>query len=137
MGSFCPITAVHWLSVLVATATAFAVGSLWYSPLLFGKAWQKELGISDEAIQGANMPLIFTLAFLLNLVMAAVLDVLIGRDAGLVKGVVTALIMSLAFIATALGINYLFSRKSLKLYLIDAGYFVLFFLIMGAILGAW
>lgn len=128
---------VNWLSVLVATVAAFIVGSIWYSSLLFGKTWQSLIKLSDEDMKQANMPMIFGLAFLLNLIMAAVLDLLIGTESTLLSGLITGLVIALAFIATAIGINYLFSRKSFSLYLIDAGYFVVFFVIMGAILGAW
>jgi anti-sigma-K factor RskA len=40
-------------------------------------------------------------------------------------------------VATSAGINYLYQQKSLKLWLIDAGYQVIFLGIFGAIMGAW
>ena len=41
----------------------FAVGALWYT-VLFGKAWQREVGLSDEQLKtGANMALIFGVCF--------------------------------------------------------------------------
>lgn len=83
------------------------------------------------------MPLIFGTSFILNLIGAVVLDLLVGKDAGLVSGLQTGLIVGVAFIATALGINYLFARKSIRLFLIDAGYYVVFYAVMGTILGAW
>jgi len=50
---------INWLSVLVASVSAFAIGSLWYLSFLLGKAWQKELKLSDDDIKNANMPMIF------------------------------------------------------------------------------
>ena len=58
--------AINWLSVVVATVAAFAVGSLWYSPLMFTKIWQKEVKLSDEDIKNANMGMIFGSAFVLH-----------------------------------------------------------------------
>ena len=58
---------INWLSVVVASASAFAIGSLWYSPLLLGNIWQKELKLSNDDIKNANMPMIFGLAFVLEL----------------------------------------------------------------------
>ncbi len=40
---------------------------------------------------------------------------------------------ALGFIIPALGTNYLFSRASLKLFLIDAGFWLLFYMAMGAV----
>lgn len=128
---------INWLSVIAATIAAFAIGGLWYSPVLFGKTWQVELKLSDEEIKQANMALIFGLSFVLNFISAVVLDMFIGKQGTMVFGLIAGLLVSVAWIATALGINYLFSRKSLKLFLIDASYFVIYFAIMGLILGAW
>ena len=128
---------INWLSVLVASVSAFAIGSIWYSSLLVGKAWQKELKLSDDDIKSANMPMIFGLAFVLEFIAALVLDMFIGREATLWTGVAAGGLVGIAWVATSIGTNYLFARKSFRLFLIDAGYFVVFFIIMGAILGAW
>ena len=127
---------INWLSVIASALAAFALGSLWYS-VLFGKTWQKLIKLSDEDMKSANMPLIFGTTFILNVIGAFVLDMFIGKDATLMTGLMAGLLVSLAWVATSLGINYLFARKSFTLYLIDAGYYVVFFAVMGIILGAW
>jgi hypothetical protein len=43
----------------------------------------------------------------------------------------------IGWVATAIGVNYLFERKSFRLFLINAGYMAVSLTIMGAILGAW
>jgi hypothetical protein len=131
------LSEINWLSVIVAALIAFAIGGLWYSPLLFSKQWQAELKLKDEELKNANMPLIFGTTFFLNIIGAFALDLFIGPESNLVKGMLFGLLVSIVWISTSLGINYLFSRKSLKLFLIDAGYFIVFFTVMGAILGAW
>jgi len=128
---------VNWLSVLVASVIAFGIGSLWYSPVLFGKSGQKLINLKDEDMKGTNMPLIFGTTFVLNVIAAIVLDLFIGTESTLVSGLLSGLLVSLAWIATSLAINYLFSQKPFKLFLIDAGYFVVFFSIMGSIMGVW
>jgi len=128
---------ISWLSVIVAALAAFAIGGLWYSPVLFGDIWAKELKLSSEELKKANMPLIFGTTFVLNIIAAMVLDIFIGQQSTLLSGLMYGLIVAVAWVSTSLGINYLFSRKSLKLFFIDAGYFLVFFPIMGAILGVW
>jgi len=130
-------TQINWFSVVVATLAAFALGSLWYSPVLVGKVWQKEIKLSDEDIRGANMPMIFGGAFVLNFIAAIVLEMFLGKESTLVSGLMAGLLVAIAWIATALGTNYLFARKSFKLFLIDAGYYVFYYALMGIILGAW
>ena len=45
---------VNWLAVLAAAISAFLLGGLWYSPALFGKAWQRGAGLTDEQLKGGN-----------------------------------------------------------------------------------
>ena len=74
---------INWLSVIVATIAAFILGSLWYSPVLFGKVWQKELGLSDEKIKNANMAVIFGTSFVLEFIAALFLICFLGPEANL------------------------------------------------------
>jgi hypothetical protein len=128
---------VNWLSVIVAALLAFAVGGLWYSPVLFSKVWMKELKLSEADMKNANMPLIFGLTFVLNVAGAIVLDMFIGTESTWYSGLLAGLLVSIAWIASSFGINYLFARKSLKLFLIDSFYFIAFFAVEGIVLGMW
>lgn len=127
----------HWLPVVLAALAGFLVGGLWYGPL-FGKAWMKARGITPESAAGANMPLIFGATFVLNLIAAFMLDHLYATydmRLGLHYSLVIAAIIGIGFIATSIGVNYLFSRQPRSLFLIDAGYWITIYLVMGAIFG--
>jgi hypothetical protein len=128
---------INWLSVMVATVAAFAIGGVGYSPVLCGQAWQRELRLSDDELKQANMGLIFGLSFVLNFISAILLEMFIGKDGTIAFGLIAGLLVSIGWIATSLGTNYLFARKSLRLFLIDAFYFIVYFAVMGVILGAW
>jgi hypothetical protein len=43
----------------------------------------------------------------------------------------------IGWVATSLGILYLFESRSLKLFLINAGYLAIAFIVAGGIIGAW
>lgn len=128
----------HWLAILAAAVAGFVVGGVWYGPL-FGKPWMKARGIDCENPgAGANMPMIFGTTFVLNLVAAFMLDHLYNSyDApmDLHHAVIVAGMIGVGFIATSIGVNYLFSRLPRSLFLIDAGYWIVIYLVMGAILG--
>ena len=119
--------------VLAGTAAFFAVGAIWYG-VLFGKAWQRAAGLSDEDVQTGNMALIFGLTFLFEMLIAMVLWHLIART-GAAPHVV--MMMSVGFalgiMAPARGINYLYQRKSGLLFAIDVGHFVLGMAAMGGV----
>jgi hypothetical protein len=129
-------TEIHWLAVVIAAIAGFAVGGIWYGPL-FGKAWMAERGVTPEsAKQGANMAMIFGTTFVLNLIAAFILDHVYGtyNHPDLATSVMISGGIALGFIVTSIGVNYLFSRLSLKLFLIDAGYWFVIYCVMGAVL---
>ncbi|UBM60386.1 DUF1761 domain-containing protein [Marinilongibacter aquaticus] len=132
---------INFLAILVGGILAFAFGALWYSPVLFSKAWQKEVGMSEEDLAGANMAKIFGTSLLLMLVMATGMAIMLrGHNEGpidWIEGLMHGLYIGLMFVATSIGINLLYQRGSFKLFLIDAGYQVIMLMIMGAVIGAW
>ena len=125
----------EWLPSLIAALSAFALGCLWYSPLLFGKSWQREAGLSDEQLAAANKVKIFGVSFLLCLIAAVAFSMVIGPEASFFMAFHSGVGVGLAWVATSFGINYLFELKSLKLWLINAGYHTLQFTVYGLIFG--
>ena len=127
---------VNVIAVLVAAAATFVLGGLWYSPFVLGKPWMAENGFTADNMGQANMPLVFASAFVLFLVAATSLAMFLGPEADLAGGASIGLIVGVTYVASATGVTYLFERKSLRLYGINAGYQVLAFTLMGAVVGA-
>jgi hypothetical protein len=127
---------VHWLAVVVAAVAGFPLGALWYG-LMFGTAWMRETGITKERAGQANMPRIYAVTLVLNLLIATSLAMFIGPRASLMDGLFAGYMAGLTFVAAAFGVSYLFEFRSLKLWAINAGYQVVVFSVMGTILGAW
>ncbi len=126
---------IEWLPTLIATFSAFIVGGLWYSPLLFAKAWQRETGLSDEQLAAANKALIFGVSFVLCLVAAIAFSMVIGRDPSFMMAFHSGVGIGVFWVATSFGVNYLFELKSVKLWLINAGYHVVQFTVYGLVFG--
>lgn len=124
-------------AVLTAAVASFLLGGLWYSPLLFGKAWQREVGLSDEQLAGGNMAMIFGLSFVLALLAAFVFAMFLGPRPPLALGLGAGFSAGLCWVASSFGINYLFERKSLKLFLINGGYHTVQFTLIGLIIALW
>ena len=128
------------LAILIAAVSGFMVGGIWYGPL-FGKAWQRELGLSDAELQNANMLKIYGLTLLFSIFSAVMLAHLFARTGVTEFHIIMMMSVGIAlgFIIPAIGTNYLFGRKSGKLFAIDAGYWIAFYAAMGlvfALLGA-
>lgn len=128
--------AIDWLAVVAATLSAFVVGGFWYGPL-FGKAWMQALALREDDLGKRNMPMVFGVALLLSLVAAINLAAFIGPDAGIGFGTAAGFAAGFGWVGMFLGILYLFERRPLKAWAINAGYCTLALTLMGLILGAW
>jgi hypothetical protein len=128
---------VNYLAVIAAAVATFVLGGLWYSPALFGKVWQREAGVTEEQMKNANMAKVFGLAFVLSLIAAWVFALFLGPRPPMALGLGAGFSAGLCWVAASFGINYLFERKSFKLWLINGGYHTLQFTIVGLILALW
>lgn len=133
---------VNWLAVGVITIAVMVIGMVWYTAL-FGKAWQRLNGFSDEKVkelQSARPPAIFLGGMLVSyLVMAAVMAVLFTAFGvhGPLPGLAVGGLLWLG-IALPLGVTaWLPSDKPLKLFMIDWAYQLVILSLSGAILGWW
>jgi Protein of unknown function (DUF1761) len=132
---------IRWLPVLAAAAAAFALGAVWYSPLLFGRAWLKAHAYTDEKIAAmrATAPRAYAVTFLCYVVMAAAMSILLFRI-GVVSGLTGIKLGALLGIGIAapLGLTAnLYSDAPLSAWGIDAGHQIVMLMLMGAILAAW
>ncbi|MEM8896630.1 MAG: DUF1761 domain-containing protein [Bacteroidota bacterium] len=127
---------INWLSVLIAAFSSFLIGGLWYGPL-FGKSWMAAFNFTEDDLKKRNLPKTFGLSFLLALVASLVLEMFIGPEADLAYGGMAGFLAGFGWVATMLGILYLFEMQSLKAYLINAAYCTVSLTLMGIILGAW
>lgn len=123
-------------AVLTAALATFLVGGLWYSPLLFGNAWNRADGraAGDE---GRHPAVVFGLAYVLSVAAAYVLALHLGREASLEQCVRAGAMAGLGLVATCFGVNYLFAGRSHRLWLIDGGYHVVQLTLIGLVLGVW
>ena len=128
---------LNWVAISATTLLSFILGSLWYSPILFGKLWQKEAGISDNKLKTGNMGIIFGGAFILIFISMFNLAMFLGPKADLSFGMMAGFLTGFGWVATSIGVLYLFERRSLKLFFINAGYHIICFTASGAILGGW
>ncbi|MBT8143335.1 MAG: DUF1761 domain-containing protein [Gammaproteobacteria bacterium] len=125
---------VNYLAVILAAVSSFVIGGLWYSPVLFEKAWTADAGVGK---QDGHAPTVFGISFLFTLVSATAFAVWLGPEPQLQRAVVAGLIVGTCFVAASFGVNYQFAQRSFRLLLIDGGYHTLQFLLYGLILGLW
>lgn len=133
---------INYWAVLGAAVASFVVGMLWYS-VLFGKAWMSMTGITPESMKAMKMSATaaYIGMFVLSLLMAYVLahGIIFGNAylnmSGAVGGMMGAFWYWLGFAVPLTSGSYLWEGKSIKLWVLNAGYYLVSLLVMGAILG--
>jgi hypothetical protein len=64
----------HWYIYFVAALVPMIMGFIWYNPKIFGTAWMKAADMNQDKMKGANIVLIFGLAYLFSLFLAFILS---------------------------------------------------------------
>jgi uncharacterized protein DUF1761 len=135
---------LNWLAILVAAISTMVLGFLWYSPLLFAKAWTREMGYDpndkakmDEMRKSAGPA--YAGSFVASLISAFTLALILHgmRAESLHFGLMASFHIWLGFVATVQFTGALFAKQSMKLFAINTGYQLVCFLAMGAILVLW
>lgn len=131
---------INFLAVGLSALAAFFLGFVWYT-VIFAKVWQKEIGMGDiennKDVQTPNLGKLLIESLILEVIMAFVMAAfIIGNDIDAATGLVKGLAVGLALVGFAFGVNYLFEGKTLRHWMINAGYNTLVFAVMGLIIGA-
>jgi len=129
---------LNYLAVLVAALSTFILGGLWYSTMLFGKAWMRANNFSDADLQTFSKARMFGWSLVFSLVMAMNLAMFLsGPTTNTSWGAMAGALAGFGWVAMAIAVVGVFENKSWTYILINGGYMTVAFVIMGAILGAW
>lgn len=128
---------INLWAVLVAGVVSMAIGAVWYNVL--SKPWLKESGVTEKQMKGSATP--YAISFVAELVIAYMIAhvffYVYTGDGAVAEGAMTGFYTWIGFAATVTAINYAYQMKSFKLFAIDAGYSLVFFVVSGAIIGGW
>lgn len=129
---------LNYLSVLVSAIAVFALGSLWYTPILFGNVWMKEVGMTQEDAEKGDVAKTFGLGFVFILVMCLALAMFL-RDSGytVMQGAKWGVYAGFGLMGATVALNAIYERKSWTYIAINAGYVTIGMAMAGAILRAW
>ncbi|HSE60813.1 MAG TPA: DUF1761 domain-containing protein [Candidatus Saccharimonadales bacterium] len=128
---------LNWWAVLFATALAMVIGMLWYSPVLFGKYWQKLIGKKMKDMGDPTASYVATTAT--ALLQTFVLGLLVyGLNATTASdGAAFGLLLWVGIAATTSLSDYVFAGRPLVLWAINQGYYLVLLMANGAILAVW
>lgn len=133
---------VNYLAVLLAAVSTMVVGSIWYTPKVFGNTWMKLTGVKmDQKMSGGKMAWMYGSVFLASLVTAFVLAHVTFLSHEFFGGsfmwcaVQTALWLWLGFTVLRFYTHDTFEGRRKKLTLLNAGNELTTVLVMALIIG--
>ncbi|MDX1543408.1 MAG: DUF1761 domain-containing protein [Christiangramia sp.] len=127
----------HW-AVLVCAIFNLILGALWYSPALFYKAWQKENNLTDEQLKSANAGKMYGISFFLAYLMSYNMAFFLGdASTDWVWGITAGFLTGFGWAASIFTVIALFEQKSWKYIFINSGYIIIYFTVIGFIIGIW
>lgn len=129
---------MNYLAILVGALINMVLGSLWYSPVLFSKQWMKLTGMKSMG-EKKDMPKTYAILIVVSLIMSYVLMyfVRVSNANTWVWGAKIGFWLWLGFTAATTISDYLFTKKPMKLYAINVGYYLILAVIVGALFGVW
>jgi hypothetical protein len=137
------LPAVNYLAVLVGGVVIFMLGGLWYSPVLFAKKWLALMGKTEAEMKAAAatspMPLMYLSAFLCGLISSWVLAIILHpfTDLTPLRGALAGGLCWLGFAGVTSYANAVFTLKPKMLWLIDSGFNLVSFVLVGVLLAVW
>ncbi|QQS31116.1 MAG: DUF1761 domain-containing protein [Sphingobacteriales bacterium] len=127
----------HW-AVLTCAVVNLLLGAIWYSPMLFYKAWMKENSFTEEDIQKVNPAKTYGITLIISFFISYNLAFFLGDDkTDMVWGTTAGFLAGFGFSALIFTVVALFEQRSWKYILINGGYITLYFTLIGFILGTW
>jgi hypothetical protein len=136
---------INYWAVLVAAIAQMILGYLWYGPL-FGKPWMAMMGFDPQKIkhaQAKGMGKSYMFMAIGSLIMSWILaHAIIFASAylvfyGFTAGITIGFLNWIGFIAPVTLGSVLWEGKPWKLWVLNAGYYLVGLCLMGAILAVW
>ena len=134
---------INLWAVLLAAVSSMIVGSLWYMPGVFGKAWMKLSGatMDNKGKSATTMTWMYGSVFVASLVTAFVLAHVtflahkFFKDSFMQDALGTAFWLWLGFTAARLYVHDTFEGRRKKLTLLNAAHELVTVLVMGLVIG--
>jgi hypothetical protein len=132
---------VNWLAVVLAALSTMVVGSIWYTPKVFGDAWAKlaKVDLKSKTGSDAAKPILITLvvSFISAYVLAHVTFLSHSFFGGsyMQNAITTAFWVWLGFTAARVITHDAFEGRPTKLTVLNISHELVTFLVMGVVIG--
>ncbi len=130
---------INFVAVIVSAIFASAIGSIWYSPLLFGAVWMKSIGLTLEKGELSKKEMMIAtwkgvcIHIALFFIIALYLDIVKSTNYSIIKIIVSLIVLlSVGSIQSVV-----WERRPFTYFLIQSGYIALIVMSGVVIISLW
>lgn len=136
------VPAINYFAVILATLSSMVVGSIWYTPKVFGDYWMKKSGITPSGnARDAIRPILVSLlvSFVTAWVLAGAAWIAFDFYSGsfLLNTLLTAAILWAGFTAARFVTHDQFDGRPVGLTVLNSAHELVTLLVMALIIGVW
>jgi len=133
---------INYIAVILATLSSMVIGSIWYTPKVFGNYWMKAAGITPSGnAKDAVRPIVITVivSFITAWVLAGAVSISFEFYGGsfLVNSLLTALILWAGFTAARFITHDAFDGRPTGLTVLNVAHELVTIMVMALIIGVW
>ncbi len=127
---------IDWLVIVVATLLNMFIGFVWYSKFLFGPLWMKLTKHTEKDLRHGIKAV--ALGLVNSLIIAFFLFIFENalQVPNVTDGMIVGVLFWLGFVATRQLAPFIWYKKPFQIFLIDTGFKLLSFLVIGGLIGA-
>ncbi len=127
---------IDWIVVFIGTILNMLIGFFWYSKWIFGTTWMKLSEISEKHLKNYKSSMLYGLIVsFITVFFLAFFEGLLGITT-VSDGMFVGFCFWLGFVATTQISSVIWHQKPFSLFLIDSGYKLLSFVVVGGLIGA-
>ncbi len=130
---------VNEIATVVTAMLAMAVGSIWYSPLLFGMQWMKSAGISEVNVsqERKKVPLLILTGVVVHAIFFYILSGIIGIGLNQGYAFFPLILLLIALCATLMVSMTVWENRPFMYFCVHVGYMAVIIFGGSAVIHYW
>ncbi|CAF24561.1 DUF1761 domain-containing protein [Candidatus Protochlamydia amoebophila] len=127
---------INYTTIFFAAMAYFILGTIWYSPAMFGQRSKRYEGVINPPIKQTSLALAYIGELLISFFIAYTLAVFIQitQAKDFLEKIVVVIWIWFGFVATTHFSPVLWDRKTLKSFFVHAGFMLFGFLLIGSLI---
>ena len=140
--SFDVLAQLNWVAVIVGTVVYFTIGEVWFTPILFGRPWQRSIGWDPSRTAPQMNPVTYAVPAVLYLLASIATGMLAAATGSTTfgSGIVLGLVVAVGYALVVIANDAVFDPNKpepVTWFVITGGYNLVGLLIVAVLVSVW